>query len=143
MQYILSDFLVDSIASIFVGMLVIRGSTLLQRPKRRNDVGDAIILISLRSIRRRICASWMETSNENTRESMWRRKSGEETHYAFTCWEECDSSSGRGGATLKDEKRTFQVANYRAGRCLVKNETDYYTPPLKRVSSTCYVKNIK
>lgn len=28
------------------------------------------------------------------------------THYAFTCWEECDSSSGRGGATLKDEKRT-------------------------------------
>lgn len=35
MQYILSDFLVDSIASIFVGMLVIRGSTLLQRPKRR------------------------------------------------------------------------------------------------------------
>lgn len=104
-----------------------RGSTLVQHPKRRNAVGDAIILISLRSIRRRICASRMETSNENTRESMRRRKSGEETHYAFTCWEECDSSSGRGGATLKDEKRTFQVANYRAGRCLVKNETDCYT----------------
>lgn len=99
----------------------------MQHPKRRNAVGDAIILISLRSIRRRICASRMETSNENTRESMRRRKSGEETHYAFTCWEECDSSSGRGGATLKDEKRTFQVANYRAGRCLVKNETDCYT----------------
>lgn len=73
-----SNFLVDSVASIFAGVLVIADRTLPQHPKRRNAVGDAIILISLRSIRRRICASRMETSNENTRESMRRRKSGEE-----------------------------------------------------------------